>query len=145
MKLAWLLWLAQVLPQPAADQTCLATAVYLEARSEPLRGQFAVAEVALRRRDQGRWGSTLCQVLRYPGQFALSTTTKNYTFDNIESWQRAWSVAAIAVDTWMLPASLQPSIVPRADHFYASSIAAPPWATGTPLAVIGDHRFYTVD
>lgn len=32
MKLSFLLWLASVLPQPAADQLCLATTVYLEAR-----------------------------------------------------------------------------------------------------------------
>jgi hypothetical protein len=29
MKLAWLLWMASVLPQPLADQTCLAATVYL--------------------------------------------------------------------------------------------------------------------
>ena len=30
MKLAWILWLAHVLPQPAADSLCLSTTVYLE-------------------------------------------------------------------------------------------------------------------
>ena len=32
MKLSFLLWLAQILPQPTADPLCLATTVYLEAR-----------------------------------------------------------------------------------------------------------------
>ena len=53
MKLAWILWLSQMLPQPAADSLCLSTTVYLEARDQTLRGQQAVAEVALRRRDSG--------------------------------------------------------------------------------------------
>ena len=33
MKLAWILWLSNMLPQPAADSLCLSTTVYLEARS----------------------------------------------------------------------------------------------------------------
>ena len=65
MKLAWILWLSQVLPQPAADSLCLSTTVYLEARDQSARGQQAVAEVALRRRAGGYWrergwGRTAC-------------------------------------------------------------------------------------
>ena len=56
MKLSFLLWLASLLPQPAADPLCLATTVYLEARDQPVIGQRAVAEVALRRQADGRWG-----------------------------------------------------------------------------------------
>ncbi len=59
MKLSALLWMASVLPSHLADQTCLATTVYLEARSEPTIGQYAVAEVALRRRDRGMGGNTV--------------------------------------------------------------------------------------
>ena len=54
MKISFLLWLASILPQPAADQVCLASTVYLEARSESQIGQMAVAEVAMRRRESGR-------------------------------------------------------------------------------------------
>src|SRR5262249_49096020 len=62
MKLSMLLWLMSVLPQPLADQTCLATTVYLEARSQSTVGQLAVAEVAMRRRERGQWGGTVCDV-----------------------------------------------------------------------------------
>ena len=48
MKLAWILWLSQLLPQPAADALCLSTTVYLEARDQSVRGQEAVAEVAIK-------------------------------------------------------------------------------------------------
>ena len=41
MKLAWILWLSQLMPQPAADSLCLSTTVYLEARDQSLRGQEA--------------------------------------------------------------------------------------------------------
>ena len=61
MKLARILWLSQLLPQPAADSLCLSTTVYTEARDQTLRGQQAVAEVALRRLDSGLWGDSMCQ------------------------------------------------------------------------------------
>jgi spore germination cell wall hydrolase CwlJ-like protein len=64
MKLAWILWLASLFHNPASDQACLAATVYLEARGEPVRGQIAVAEVGLRRRETGDWGNSLCSVLR---------------------------------------------------------------------------------
>ncbi len=57
MKLAWILWMASLFHNPVADRTCLATTMYLEARGEPVIGQLAVAEVALRRRDSGEWGT----------------------------------------------------------------------------------------
>ena len=96
MKLAFLLWMASVLPQPAADQICLASTVYLEARSESPRGQMAVAEVAMRRRESGRWGDDVCSVVEAPGQFALSRTSKNYMFDTPQAWQEAWAIAGRA-------------------------------------------------
>ena len=94
MKLALLLWLASVLPQPDADRVCLATTIYLEARSESVLGQAAVAEVALRRRESGQWGNSLCSVLTARGQFALSKTSTNYIVDEAPAWiQRERPVA----------------------------------------------------
>ncbi len=145
MKLAWLLWMTSLFPQHAADQTCLATTIYLEARSEPVRGQLAVAEVALRRREQGRWGNTLCGVLTAPGQFALSTVGGGFVLDSGAAWLRAWTIAGLSMTMWHLPESLRLAVVPRADHFYAHGSAAPNWAQGQPLAVIGDHQFYSVN
>jgi spore germination cell wall hydrolase CwlJ-like protein len=146
MKLAWILWLASMFHNnPASDQACLAATVYLEARGEPVRGQFAVAEVGLRRREAGDWGKSLCSVLRARGQFALSTTSKNYLFTDVDSWHQAWLVAGVALDMWKLPARWRPTMVPKADHFFAADSIPPDWAKGPPLAVIGDHRFYHAD
>ena len=147
MKLAWILWLASAFHNAASDRACLAATVYLEARGEPVTGQMAVAEVGLRRRDSGQWGSSLCHVLRARGQFALSTTSKNYVFDDADAWNQAWFVAGVALDVWKLPAAWRPSLVPNADHFYAADVMTlpPGWAKGPPLAVIGDHRFYHAD
>ena len=78
MKLSLLLWLTTLMPQPVADQACLATTVYLEARSQPVDGQLAVAEVALRRRDRGHYGNTGCKVVTAPDQFATTTTSGSF-------------------------------------------------------------------
>jgi spore germination cell wall hydrolase CwlJ-like protein len=145
MKLGLLLWLASLLPQPTADRVCLASTIYLEARSESAIGQAAVAEVALRRRESGQWGNTLCSVLTARGQFALSTTNTNYTIDELPAWQNAWLVAGVAMTVWSLPPQLRVALVPKANHFVATTIAPPAWAKGSPLAVIGDHRFYAAN
>jgi len=142
MKLGLLLWLASILPQPTADRVCLATTIYLEARSESPLGQAAVAEVAMRRRESRQWGDNLCSVLTARGQFALSTTSQNYIVDEMPAWQNAWGVAGATMGLWSLPPNLRVAVVPRADHFFSASVAPPSWAKGDPLAVIGDHRFY---
>lgn len=145
MKLSLLLWLASILPQPVADRTCLAGTIYLEARSEPVAGQLAVAEVALRRADSGQWGNSVCSVLTAPGQFAFSITPRNYVMNESDALQRSWAIANIAMANWSLPAQLRYSVVPKADHFYATNTPMPDWARGYPLARIGDHSFYRVD
>lgn len=143
MTIGWILGLASLLPQPVADQTCLAATVYLEARSEPVRGQLAVAEVALRRRDQGSYGNTVCEVVTAPHQFALATTPKSFRIDNHDAWNQAWRVAAEAQRIWSLPRAERTVVVPRADHFMRLDASAD-WAIN-PLATIGEHRFYAVD
>jgi spore germination cell wall hydrolase CwlJ-like protein len=145
MKLGLLLWLASILPQPTADRICLASTIYLEARSESVVGQAAVAEVALRRRESGQWGASLCSVLQARGQFALSTTGLNYILDEVPAWQNAWTIAGAAIDVWSLPPNLRVNLVPKADHFFAAGSSTPSWAKGSPLAVIGDHRFYSAN
>jgi len=144
MKLAFLLWLASVFPGETADRICLASTIYLEARSESALGQAAVAEVALRRREGGQWGNSLCTVLTARGQFALSTTSANYIVDEFPAWRNAWMVAGVAMSIWSLPTEWRGMLVPHADHFVASG-AMPSWAKGNTLATIGDHRFYSAN
>ncbi len=145
MTLSFLLWLAALLPQPAADQVCLATTVYLEARSESQIGQMAVAEVAMRRRESGRWGTSVCDVVRSPGQFALTTTRETYRIANPEAWRIAWLVAGHAIDMWSLPRDRRHFVVPNADHFILAESSSPGWIKGPPLTTIGAHNFYRIN
>lgn len=143
MKLAWLLWLAQVLPQPAGDQLCLATTLYLEARDQPTAGQRAVAEVALRRQDSGVWGESMCEVVTARSQFAPTLVHPGYRLRNANAWEDAVELAFEARRQWSLPHGERQELVPGASHFAAHNLVSPAWAN-EPVAVIGDHSFYRV-
>ncbi len=144
MKLSMLLWLTTLMPQPVADQACLATTVYLEARSESTNGQLAVAEVALRRRDRGRWGDTVCKVVTSPHQFATATTPGSFEITNLEAFNKAWQVAGTSIRNWQLPVAQRRMLVPRADHFATTTIS-PTWSHNRPSVTIGEHAFYAVN
>jgi spore germination cell wall hydrolase CwlJ-like protein len=145
MNLAWLLWVVSILPPAVADQTCLAATVYLEARSESRIGQMAVAEVAMRRRETGRWGDTVCDVVGAHGQFALSMVSPILEFRIPKAWSRAWNIAGQAIQTWNLPRDQRQLVVPYADHFIVAESVSPDWIKGPPLATIGAHNFYRVN
>ena len=144
MKLVWILWLSQFLPQPAADSLCLSTTLYLEARDQTERGQQAVAEVALRRRDSGLWGDSVCEVVTARKQFAPTLVSPNTRLSNTEAWAASVTVALEAQRNWQLPPGERQEIVPGASHFAALAIASPSWRNAYQVAKIGDHTFLKV-
>ncbi|MEO9078946.1 MAG: cell wall hydrolase [Rhodanobacter sp.] len=144
MKLSMLLWLTTLMPQPVADQACLATTVYLEARSESVLGQLAVAEVALRRRDRGFYGNTVCKVVTAPHQFATTTTPGSFEVSNLDAFAKAWRISGNSIHNWELPVAQRHMLVPRADHF-ATTTVSPTWSHNRSSVTIGDHAFYAVN
>ena len=144
MKLAWILWLASILPPQAADSLCLSTTLYLEARDQPVRGQQAVAEVALRRLDSGLWGDSMCSVVTARKQFAPTIVAPGTRLKNSDAWARSINVALDAERNWALPVGQRKEIVPGASHFMAHNIASPSWRNAYQVAQIGDHTFLRV-
>lgn len=144
MKLDWILWLASILPQPAADSLCLSTTLYLEARDQSVRGQQAVAEVALRRQDSGLWGDSMCEVVTARKQFAPGIVSPRTRLSNTEAWSRAVTIAIESERNWALPPGERKEIVPGASHFMAHRIASPSWRNAYQVATIGDHTFLKV-
>ena len=144
MKLAWILWLSQLMPQPAADSLCLSTTLYLEARDQSLRGQQAVAEVIMRRRDSGLWGEDVCSVVTARSQFAPTIVSPNTRINNGDAWAEAVNVALDSERNWSLPPGERKEVVPGASHFAALSLASPSWRTAYQVATIGDHTFFKV-
>ena len=144
MHLSFLLWVASMLPQPAGDSLCLATTVYLEARGQSELGQRAVAEVALRREEDGRWGDSVCEVVTAPKQFAPTLVNPNLEMASLDSWQTAFDVAFQAQADWQLPEGQRHEVVPGASHF-AAHYVHPAWNAYPQVATIGDHTFYRVE
>lgn len=146
MKLAWILWLASVMPPQTADSLCLSTTVYLEARDQSELGQRAVAEVALRRRENGRWGDSVCEVVTAPKQFAPTLVNPGVQVGgDIEAWERAINVALTAQKDWTQPVEARNEVVPGASHFVALGLAQPSWRHYPTVAKIGDHTFIRVE
>ena len=144
MKLAWILWLASILPPQAGDSLCLSTTLYLEARNQSVLGQKAVAEVALRRQDSGLWGDSMCQVVTARKQFAPTLVSPQTRLGNTEAWAQAVTIAIEAEQNWALPTGQRKEIVPGASHFMAHDVASPRWRNAYQVATIGDHTFLKV-
>ena len=144
MKLAWILWLASLMPPQAADSLCLSTTLYLEARNQSPLGQQAVAEVALRREEIGLWGDSMCEVVTARKQFAPTLVSPRTRMNNTEAWAQAVGIAIESERNWALPVGQRTEVVPGASHFMAHAIAAPSWRNAYQVATIGDHTFLKV-
>lgn len=76
--------------------TCLALAVYYEARGEPLEGQKAVAAVVMNRVNSPRFPDTACEVVFQPRQFSFVGPRLRPT--DRGSWSRAVAIANTHID-----------------------------------------------
>lgn len=113
---------------------CLATAVYFEAKGEPLEGQLAVAQVILNRVEAGRFGASICDVVTAPRQFSFVRGGQMPAPRTPASWETARAIAVIAAaDAWA-------EIAPDATHFHAVYVN-PGWRMRR-VATVGRHIFY---
>lgn len=115
---------------------CLALAIYYEARSEPLAGQIAVAEVVINRVDSDRFPDTVCGVVWQPRQFS-------FTHDGRPERPRheVWGdIQALASE--ILDKPDETLFHHGATHYHATYVR-PYWADDLELiGRIGDHLFY---
>lgn len=117
-----------------SELRCLAVGVYYEAKSEPLAGQLAVAEVILNRSNSGRFASSTCGVLTQRGQFSFVRGGKIPTPPANAQWRKAMAVAQVArKDLWESPAE-------DALYFHARYVS-PGWKRPR-VATVGNHIFY---
>jgi N-acetylmuramoyl-L-alanine amidase len=120
--------------EQSEDLTCLAGAIYFEAKSEPLSGQLAVGEVILNRTKSGRFPRSVCSVVTQPGQFSFVKGGHVPAIAANSQYRTALAVARVALaDAWDSPA-------PNALYFHARRVS-PKWGRTT-VAAIGNHIFY---
>ena len=127
---------AQETPADADEQLrCLAGAIYFESKGEPLAGQLAVAQVILNRAEAGRFGESVCAVVKQPGQFSFVRGGRIPAIDvGRPAYRTAIAIAKVALaDAW-------DSTAGRALYFHARRVS-PRW-NHTRVASIGNHVFY---
>lgn len=121
------------------EQECLANAVYFEARSEPIEGQLAVAEVVMNRAASGRYPSDLCAVITQKAQFSFIRRGRFPRADRgSDAWKRAVAIARIARQ------KLAAAAVPGNVLWYHATYVSPSWGKRlTKQTQIGLHIFYS--
>jgi len=143
---------------------CLAKNIYFEAKSEPIAGQYAVADVVLNRVKDSRFPNTICEVV-YEGPVRESWQTKKQPdledaeriyhpirdrcqfswwcdgkSDNMkdgDAWRKAQEIAYRLVNDYK-----HRGLTEGATHYHATYVN-PKWAPTLDLVGrIGTHIFY---
>ena len=135
------------------QRSCLARALYNEARGEPEAGQWAVAAVILNRVQSSRYPDTVCDVVyqnaskfnRCQFSFACDGKPDDGGIGNRivrESWVKANLMAKSAMDRFIVGQRIE--ALPSTALYYHARSVQPAWASAMKReAQIGAHIFYS--
>ena len=116
--------------------TCLATAVYFEARGESIEGQLAVADVVLNRTASDQYPDTWCDVVKQPWQFSFVRNGQFPAITDAAAWARAQGVARIAMANVVRQ-------LPEDVLWYHADYVSPSWGHRLNyVEKIGVHMFF---
>src|SRR6266851_4100469 len=127
----------------AKSEKCLAEATYFEARGEAVRGQIAVAQVAMNRAFSGFYPNTVCGVV-YQNKHRHLACQFTFACDNVadvvrepDMWDRARKIAKA-----MLDGQLWLPEVAKSTHYHAYWVR-PSWVNEMKkMYRCGVHTFY---
>lgn len=135
------------------ERLCLAQAIYHEARGEPEKGQWAVANVILNRVLSPRYPNSVCGVVFQNASAGYHKCQFSFACDGQsdmggrgnrivrESWTRANVIALIAFRQFQK--GDRPDYLPAKALYYHTKSVDPSWSTGMlKVATIGHHIFY---
>ncbi|MBV8792110.1 MAG: cell wall hydrolase [Pseudolabrys sp.] len=127
----------------AKAERCLANAIYFEARSEPVRGQMAVAQVVVNRAFSGFYPNDICGVVYQNAQrhlscqFTFACDGKRKVINERGNWARANRIAKQTLD-----GQIYIPEVGKSTHYHASYVR-PNWVHEMKRLVrYGLHSFY---
>ena len=132
------------LPVPKSDKqmSCLAEALYFEARGEPIKGQLAVGEVILNRVEDVRYPSSICKVVnqgtgrRFACQFTYTCDGKLETVHERKPYEISLKIAKILMTT-------HDRKLTKGSTHYHSNYVDPKWSKKFErVAKFGRHIFY---
>ena len=127
----------------AKAERCLANAIYFEARSEPVRGQMAVAQVVINRAFSGFYPNDICGVVYQNAsrhlacQFTFACDGKSKAINERGAWARANRIAKQTLD-----GQIYVPEVAKSTHYHAVYVH-PNWVREMKKMVrYGIHNFY---
>lgn len=127
----------------AKAERCLATAIYFEARSEPVKGQQAVAQVIVNRAFSGFYPNDICGVVYQNAhrhlscQFTFACDGKSKAITERGHWARANRIAKQTLD-----GQIYVPEVAKSTHYHAVYVS-PNWVREMKKQVrYGLHTFY---
>jgi spore germination cell wall hydrolase CwlJ-like protein len=117
--------------------TCLALAIYFEARGESVHGQRMISRVIVNRMQSDKFPNDMCDVIMQPRQFSFIKKGKIPKPRDKRAWVKAQALAVeILKDTRLLPYS-------KADHYHATYVQ-PFWRNDLyKITQVGQHIFYS--
>lgn len=129
----------QVDPISITDKNfkCLAKNIYYEAGAEDWHGKIAVAQVTLQRRNLGKWGKTICDVVYAKNQFSWTLDKKKaHVIPDGPLWEASEKAARDFLAGYRIKDL-------AADHYHGDYIKKPKWAKKMKKQTkIGRHIFY---
>ena len=139
-------WLSSLPNGKGGDQfTCLAEALYFEARGESIKGQVAVAEVILNRVESSKFPDSVCGVInqgtgrKYACQFTYTCDGHAEKVGNPAAYARVAKIAKAML-------SGMPRRLTDGATYYHTTAVKPNWSrVFAHTATIGVHRFYRED
>jgi len=132
-----------------SERTCLAQAIYHEARGESREGQLAVANVIINRAFSKKYPQTICGVVfqnaekgRYKCQFTFACDGRSDIGTERAAWNRSLKLAETAFREFQT--GERPGVVPDSALFYHTTSVSPGWGNKfRRVATIGSHIFYS--
>jgi len=128
-------------PQAKKQVECLAQNIYYEAGWEPEEGQVAVAMVTMNRVEDGRFGNSICGVVKQKVQntcqFTWFCEHKALTNINHNVYNDVKNLAAYVYANY--DKMDDPS---KGSLFYHADYVNPKWKNMVYMVKIGHHKFY---
>lgn len=135
------------------ELSCMARAIYFEARGEPVDGQIAVGRVILNRARSGHYPATVCGVVyqndhrRNRCQFSFACDGKPDEIRDTDSWGAILMRAAVllATDEQCTEDAASRGSIGMSTHYHATYVS-PRWSRSLQeTGRIGHHVFYFED
>ena len=129
-------------PKSGKQMSCLAEALYFEARGESIQGQLAVGEVVLNRVEDPRFPNSICKVInqgtgrRFACQFTYTCDGKLETIHERKAYEVSLKIAKILMTTH------ERNLTKGSTHYH-SNYVNPKWSRKFKrVAKYGRHIFY---